>query len=221
MRKKLIMALLFFTGLSFSVLCQSVEWRFEVNGGAPVNIPLPISIYQDNEPDIRFTARYKSKAFTSPFYWVWRIGRWSNNKALEIESVHHKLYLINRPEEIHHFHISHGYNLLTINRAFEINLLEKHKAIVRAGAGIVLAHPENEVRGKRLDEKTGFAGLGYYISGPALNLSLAKRIDLGDHLYINIESKLNPSVANIPIADGHANVWNIHCALAFGIGWRK
>ena len=85
-----------------------------------------------------------------------------DNHAWEFESLHQKLYLSNRPDEVQKFAISHGYNINMLNYA-----LSKYGFIYRIGGGFVMTHPETQVRGKRLEDEGGFNG--FYISGAGDN----------------------------------------------------
>ncbi|MBI4647410.1 MAG: hypothetical protein HY738_12690, partial [Bacteroidia bacterium] len=65
-------------------------WSFELFGGVPYNVPLPLIIKQNGYDDIRITAKYFSEPFISPYYWVWRFNRQNNGHGWEFEAVHHK-----------------------------------------------------------------------------------------------------------------------------------
>ena len=199
-------------------MAQDTFWSLEFSGGIPYNIPSPLVVKQEGEPDLRLTARYSSEPFRSPIYYVWRIGRWKGQSAWELEFVHHKLYLDNKPPEIERFAISHGYNMVMVNRTFEKLLFKKFDYHLRLGAGAVLSHVENTVRGQVFPEDGGLFGWGYYITGPVLNLTAAKRFYLVKRLFINTEVKFNPSVSWVPVQNGRAVVWNFPVAFAFGLG---
>ncbi len=203
---------------ALSTYGQSSRWSFTLYGGAPFNLPLPLSIRQMDHPTLRLSARYRSEPFRSPYYWVWRIARWNNNCAWEFEAVHHKLFLENPPDEVQWFAISHGYNILLINRAFRKSILGIQRMVLRFGLGWVLSHPETEVRSLVLSGDGGLANTGYYLTGPVLNMALAKRYYLSKSFFLSGEIKCNPSVSNIPIRQGSATLYNIHVALVFGIG---
>jgi hypothetical protein len=81
-------------------------------------------------------AKYHTEPFNESPYYAWRLAKWSKNRAWEFELVHHKLYLSNPPAEVQHFEVSHGYNLITINRAWLLRGF-----IWRFGAGL-----EHEIR---------------------------------------------------------------------------
>jgi len=68
-------------------------WSFDLNGGAAGNIPMSLTIKQQDYPDISLTAKYYTEPFTLPVYWDWRFSRWKNERGWEFESIHHKLYL--------------------------------------------------------------------------------------------------------------------------------
>ena len=213
-----IITILFFLFISFNILSQDRYWSIEINGGIPYNFPSPLVIEQNGESTIRLNAQYRSEPFVSPGYYLLRGGRWNNGKAWEIEFVHHKLYLDNMPPEVQEFSISHGYNIFTVNRAMNKVLFKKLNYILRLGAGVVISHPETTVRGLSLEQEGGTFGGGYYITGPVLNIAMAKRLYFLDPLFINLEFKFNPSVSWVPIEEGQAIVWNFPVTFAFGMG---
>jgi len=213
-----VFAIAFTFTFTNDIIAQSANWSFELHGGVPYNIPAPLIIKQNNEETLRFNARFRSEPLISPYYWVLRISRFKNNKSWELEAIHHKLFLDNKPPEIQDFTISHGYNILTINRSFNKLAFKKHAYILRLGAGLVLAHPENTIRNQELNQQKGIFGWGYYIGGAVFNIAVAKRFYFTDRLFVNSEFKFNPSVSKVPIVNGHAIVWNFPVAFALGLG---
>lgn len=189
-------------------------WTFQLFGGAPYNLTTPLRIRQSGQAEIKLDARYKSEPFTSPLYYAWRIGRWREQAAWELELVHNKLYLKNKPAEVQEFSISHGFNLLTANRAWM-----RGGFIYRAGAGVVVTHPENTIRGKTLPEDRGLFSGGYYISGPTLQISAEKRFRIRKGLFAALEAKLSASYARVPVEDGRADVTNVAVHGLFGLGY--
>ncbi len=189
-------------------------WSFELHCGEVYNLPLPLTIKQQGYPEIKLTARYHSEAFTLPVYWDWRFSRWVNGKSWEFEAVHHKLYLDNTSEEVQKFNISHGFNLIMLNRGFDQKSFR-----YRAGAGVVLAHPESNIRGKEFGDSGDNYDLDYYLSGPVLNFAVSKPIRLSGRFYINAEAKTTIAYSYIKVAEGHANVYNIAFHLILGIGF--
>ena len=216
MKKSVVILFAFLTCINLAA--QDSFWSFDIQGGVPLNIPAPLVVRQDGQPTLRFTARYRAEPFVSPGFYVIRGGRWQNGKSWELEFAHHKIFLENMPPEIEEFSISHGYNILTINRAMNKVMFRNFKYTLRLGAGVVIAHPETTIRGLSLDQEKGLFGAGYYISGPVLNITMAKQLYFLDPLFINLELKFNPSVSWVPVEQGQAIVWNFPITFAFGMG---
>jgi len=200
-------ALLLVLGIPLGAVAQTKAqniWAFEILSGAIASVPTPLRIRQLGEEDIRLMAKYEMRPLAPPFYYVLRIARRKSNRAWELELIHLKLYLKNGPAEVQFFAISHGYNHLSINWA------QRRKGLVlRLGAGIVFAHPENKVRGKKLPENGGIFGLGQYLSGPGLQAAIGKELYFWKSLSITAEGKITLSFARIPIQDGRANMANL------------
>jgi len=209
--------LMFILLLPFTVFGQVT---FEVYFGTQYNVPTPLKI-ELNTPETIFikNAKYDPDAFTgfnSPYY-SWRLGFWNENKAWELELVHEKIILINKPENVQLFEISHGYNLVTLNRA-----LEKEYLIYRLGAGFVLAHPETKIYGKRMGNRgvETELPLGFSIAGPTLQGSLGtKQLHVFKGLFVVLETKVTMSYAIVKVADGKAYVPNFAFHGLFGFGY--
>lgn len=216
--KNLVVILLFIPVLIFSQ--EKSKWEIEFNAGAPVNLNLPLTISQEGFEDIKLTAKFRSEPFNLPIYWVLRVSKWKKNKAWEFEMIHQKLYLENTPSEIEYFSITHGFNMIFINRAFGIKLFNREGFIARVGTGVVFAHAENKVRGKEFDQEQSFFGWGYYLTFPNINLALSKRVKFSDLFYANLEVKNNTSYAEVPVVDGKAKLWHSSFAFVFGLGVR-
>lgn len=191
------------------------RWSFELHGGIVHNIDLPLVIKQKGYPDIRIEkADFYSEPLNDPPYWDWRFTKWFNNKSIEFEAIHHKLYLKNRPPEVEWFGISHGYNMLMFNHGRQL----KH-IIVRAGMGSVLVHPESTIRGMEYPTGPGFDIMGYRLRGVVLNLATAKQFKFGKYFFLNAEAKVTASmIARSPIVNGYARVHNIAFQLILGPG---
>ncbi len=140
---------------------------------------------------------------------------WDGSRGWELELVHDKLYLVDGPAEVGAFSISHGFNLLTVNRAWEAGGLVR-----RLGAGAVVTHPENTIRGKALPEDGGLLGWGYYLSGPTVQAAVEKRFRVRGDLFLPVEGKATASFARVPVADGSADVpyAALHGLAGLGIG---
>jgi hypothetical protein len=211
--KRLIVIALFWL-FSISTLVAQSRWSFEIHSGEVYNVPLPLQIEQQTYPDIKLTARYRSESLILPVYWDWRFSRWKNNKSWEFETIHHKLYLDNTTPEVQKFNISHGFNMLMVNRGFE-----KKTFRYRAGMGVVLAHPESNIRGKEFGNSTDDWDTGYYLTGPVFNLAISRPIRLGSRFFINPEAKTTFAYSYIRISEGHADVYNLAFHLILGFGY--
>lgn len=189
------------------------EWIVQLGSGSAYNVPTPLTVSQDHEKDIRVTARYDTKAFsTHAYYYNLRIGRWEDNHAWELDFLHHKLFLSNKPDEIQEFAISHGFNMTTINSAWRKNSL-----VYRVGAGFVVTHPETIVRGREYADKGGIHG--YHLSGVTAQAGLEERFSFLGQAFASVELKLTTSYARIPVADGTARVTNVAIHGIAGIGY--
>jgi hypothetical protein len=197
-------------GILTSSAAQS-KWGVEAFLGDAYCFNTSLTIKQAGYEDIKLSARYATDSFQQPFYYALRLSHWSNKRSWEIEFIHLKIKLKNTTAEVQNFEISHGYNILTINRAWDIR-----KAIVRVGLGVVIAHPESIIRDKRFPETGGFNG-GYYITGPIIQFGAGKGFRLIGGLFMTLEGKLTAAYAKVPIVDGHAYVPHLGIHGLFGL----
>lgn len=184
-----------------------------VGTGLQYNVPMPIVIRQAGQPDIRLTARFSTRPFIEVPYYDIKVGVVRKLWAYELELVHHKLYLDNRPPEVDTFEITHGYNPILLNVA-----RQQWGVAFRAGAGILLAYPHSTVRRLRFPETGGI--LGWYVSGPAAQFSVSKWFDLNRQLFAGLEGKLVGAWARVPIVNGSADVPNLSLHGLVSVGWR-
>lgn len=192
-------------------------WSISAGGGGVYNFETHLKIKQDGFNNIHVNdADYETRPLTDPPYYSIKLGHWEGNKAWEIEHVHHKIYLKNKPPEVKRFSISHGYNLITVNRA-----LQTENVIWRGGFGFVLSHPENTVRGLSFDSEGGLFGNGYFISGPTAQATVEKRFYFSQEkkLFVSIEGKVTASFANVHVRRGNALVPNaaLHAVVSIGL----
>lgn len=206
-----------FIACLLSILCETIQaqtrWSFEMHGGGVWNVPMPLTIRQNGQPEISISSRFHTEPFTLPFYEDARLIRWKGNNSWEFEFLHHKLYLNNTTAEIQKYNISHGFNMLMINRGFN-----RQKFQWRYGAGIILAHPESKIRDKIFGDSENDWDLGYSVSGPVVNIAVGRRIYFTRQLYLNAEAKSTFAYSRIKIAEGNSDVWNLAFHLIFGIG---
>jgi hypothetical protein len=191
------------------------EWSLMAGAGAARSLPTRLSIEQDGFPALDLSARYDNRPFDSPPQWVLRISRRAGGGAWELQHLHHKLYLGNRPPEVERFDITHGYNIVTLGHAWHRGPLG-----LRAGAGVVIAHPESTVRGLRFGPRQGILGLDQYLAGPALVLGASRELRLGRRGYLSPELQFTAAHARVPIQGGHASAPNLAVHVLVGLGLR-
>jgi hypothetical protein len=92
---------------------------------------------------VRMDARWSTRPFQGSPYYAWRISLWSGRAAWQLQLVHHKLYLENPTPPVESFEVTHGYNLLTLGRAWAVSGWR-----LRVGAGAVVAHAESSFRSR-------------------------------------------------------------------------
>ncbi|NQU84788.1 MAG: hypothetical protein HQ541_03425 [Mariniphaga sp.] len=214
---RIVYVLLIFLTFPFWSTGQN-NWYANFSPGVDFVPPMPLIINQSGYEKISFWANYESVPLKAPVYYSYRIGFINEAKGWEAEMNHLKVYLKNKPEEIQRFSISHGYNLLFVNR-----VIHQKKYGSKVGFGIVLAHPENTIRNFSLDENEGILNWGYYVAGPAIQYGIFKEIALNRTFFIIIESKVSLAYANIPVKNGraHVPVLAFHLQLGPGIYFRK
>lgn len=181
--------------------------------GATFDARTPLTISQDGWPDLRFTARYDSRSFERPLYWAVRVIQDVRGRSWALDFVHQKLFLANPPPEVQRFAISHGFNLLTVGRLWPVRGFT-----ALTGGGILIAHPENEVRGMPLDE--GGRPGGYVVTGPVLAVGLGRSLRVHDRFFVSIEGRATVARAHVPVADGEARFTNAALHGLGGLGVR-
>jgi hypothetical protein len=217
MKRRSILLALFASALALpaAAIAEDNGWVFQGSVGAVANLETSLEIRQDGFETIELDADYETRPFESPLYYALRAGWWRGRGGWELELIHQKIFLQDPPPEIQGFAISHGYNLLTINRAWEARGL-----VWRLGAGAVIAHPENQVRGRVLDpDDTNLSG-GYHLTGPSLQAGAEKRFALGERWFVGLEGKATVARAVVPVAGGEAEVPNVALHALLGIGYR-
>lgn len=177
----------------------SARWSLEVGTGSSYSFFSPLVIRQTGFPDIRLNGKFNTEPFTEVPYYDVRLARgdW------ELELVHHKLYLQNPPPEVQAFQITHGFNFITANHRWTLFGFD-----VRAGAGMVLAHPQTTIRDSVFDEHSGIFGLGFFVSGVSAQAGLGWRYRLSPRFDAGTEVKLTGAAARVPIAGGTVDIAN-------------
>jgi hypothetical protein len=186
----------------------AAQWTFEFFMGTAFNAPTPLTISQTGYPDIRITADYETKPLHPIQYYAYRLARWRDNDGWLLEHLHHKVYLKNVTAEVPAFEVSHGYNLVTINRGWR-----RGANLFIFGGGAVISYTHSEVRGLHYSQDSP-----YHLSGVTIQGSAARRVNLTGHFFISGEAKLTASWARVPVVDGHAKVPNAALHLLAGAG---
>ncbi|MBI5711555.1 MAG: hypothetical protein HZC42_14820 [Candidatus Eisenbacteria bacterium] len=193
-----------------------VRWSAAAYLGAAWNLPSPLIIRQPGFADLRLRARYDSRAFELPLYYALRLERSTGRAGWAVSFIHHKLHLSDPPAEVGEFAISHGFNLLLVERTWREGRV--HRSL---GAGVVIAHPENTVRGRKLAEDGGRLGGGYYLAGFAASAAVAREIPLGGGWFAPLEGRVTAAWARVPVAGGQADVPNVAVHGLAGLGCRR
>ncbi len=202
-----------------SALCLPASSRarsgFSVSlfGGLSLTPPLPLRIVQEGEPDLQLQARWATESFQYPFYYDVRVGYSREKLGWELEMLHDKLVLKNLPPEVQLFRVSHGYNRITANQ-----LWNPGPVLARFGLGVVIAHPENVVRGEPLPTG-GFFGLDFYLSGVTAQIAAERCFFIVSGFFAAPEIKLTASWARVPVARGYADVPCLALHLLVGLGY--
>lgn len=155
----------------------AASWSFEAALGSAWHADTRLEIAQAGEAPLALAADWATRPFQDSPYYALRLARWQGNRAWELSLIHDKMYLRNPPRGVAALSISHGFNLLTLNRAGRRDALTW-----RFGAGIVVTHVEGRVRGVDYDGPYDLAGVvalagvsrRFYLAGPwFLNAELA------------------------------------------------
>ncbi|KUG08328.1 hypothetical protein [Solirubrum puertoriconensis] len=194
---------------------QQRVWEAAVSGGGALNVPSPLRIYQREVATLRLRARYRTEPFRPPVYYDVRLATWRGNQGWALRLTHHKIILRNRPPEVQRFSITDGFNLVTLTR-----LWQRHGFTWAAGAGAVITHPESTVRNKAFPERGGLFGTGYFLSGPVVEVGIAKRYTFAPRWFVQAEARATAAYVRVPIEDGHANVTNLAVHGLLGVGFR-
>jgi hypothetical protein len=147
-------------------------WSVELLLGDAYNADSSTRIEQGALGRQAISGDYETRGLEGPFHYAWRISRWQESGAWELQLLHHKLFLKNRPEGVDSLSVSHGFNIVSINRAFESGGWR-----LRAGVGPVITHAEANIAG------TGYDG-PYELAGAAVLVGAGRTLKLGSHFYL-------------------------------------
>ena len=206
----LFLSLLLLSPLTVNAAMKDwLDWdRWEMSGGTGTGFSkkTPLTIHHPAMPGGVVhvpEADYDTKAWsTLAPYTDLRYARWDDDRttAWEAEIHHHKLFLQNKPANVQAFAISHGYNLMTINRLWKWN-----DYILRAGAGFVMTHPETIINNNKFDADGG-GFFGFYVKGWTTQVAIEKRYPIQSGwlkgMSIYTEAKITTSRTTIPVSEG-------------------
>jgi hypothetical protein len=187
----------------------------EVFTGDAYNFPTALTVRQSGYPDINLTAHYDTEAFGpyTPYYAI-RLALWDKNQAWEFEQVHHRLFLTNPPPEIQNFSIHYGYSFFMLGHAWKLA-----DYVLHIDAGVIIASPENTVRGQTLyTSGTGLFDWGYYLSGVGAQAAVSRSFDIAGPVFITLEGAFMAGYATVPVVNGSADVPNLSLHGRFGTG---
>lgn len=190
-------------------------WSFEMHWGRPWTPDRDLHISQSGQPDLDFDAHMRSEPGRMPLYYDFRLIRWCGRRGWAFDFLHHKLILDDNPPEVQDFQLTHGYNMISLQRLWDVR-----GATLMAGGGAVLTHAESTIRGKEFDQHRGLFGWGYYVSGPLAVVGVGKRLGLGDRLYLSGDLRASWSHVRVPVADGHASMADFGLHFLAGAGFR-
>jgi hypothetical protein len=184
------------------------EFTFEYFRGSGLNAPMTLTVEQAGQPPISFTGHYSVRPLTDSPYYAYRFGHWKERQGWIVEFVHHKAYLDNPQQGVDAFEVTHGYNLITANRAWRFRDFR-----LLAGGGLVVTFPHSTIRGQLLDPTID-------LSGVTAQVALNRRFDIARHVFAVVEGKLTRSWATVPVVNGRADVPNIafHALAGLGVG---
>jgi hypothetical protein len=184
-------------------------WTVEAYVGNAYNFRSRLRIEQDGGFSRSLNAKYDTRGFESPPYYMLRAGKWKGSYATELSVLHHKLYLKNAPAGVSDLSISHGFNILTLNGAYRIK-----DWTYRFGAGPVLTHAEATINGIKYDGP-------YRLSGIAMLAGAGRRFYVAKSTFISVEAMATAAYAAPRMSgslDGKVRVTNLALHALAGIG---
>lgn len=150
---KLLAALAYVMGCSQALAAADPDWSVEVLIGDALNLTSRTHIRSPQIADSAFGGDYETRGLEGPLHYAWRVTHWNQDRGWELELLHHKLYLRNRPRNVEALSISHGFNIVALGRAYAMDPWR-----FRLGVGPVIAHPEARIAGRTYDGDYDLAG---------------------------------------------------------------
>ncbi len=188
----------------------SANWYSELFTGDAYSVPSKVTVRQNGYPEASKTAKFSTRPTEPAPYYSFRIGFWQDDKSgLDVEMLHHKLYMDNTDEIFNEYKSTFGFNLFLLNKGFRIS----PSFVFRLGIGPVVSHPINTIRGQTYTDD-----VVYKLVGLGSQASLQFKQRLFNNLYLTEEIKTTYAVANLPIANGDSSLSNLafHGLIGFG-----
>jgi len=208
--RRLLAAAAFFVVASVAP-CAVAGWTAEVLTGTAANARSDLTVEQAGYPDIDFRARWSTRPFEQPFYWAVRLGWHGERHGWAVELHHHKVYLDNPPPDIDAFSVTHGTNLVTLQHHW---LWPRWRWLVLAG--MVVAHPENTVRGRKLPETGGLFDGGYHLAGPVVGAGGQVAWPVAGWLDLVAEGRATMAWLTVDVVGGEARFHDLAFHLLVG-----
>jgi hypothetical protein len=200
-------------GIAAAVCCLPAaaadRWSVEALAGNAISLGSKLDVRQDGGYSESFRGKYETRGFSSPLYYALRAARWEGDRAWEGSLVHHKIYLKNPPPGVANLSVSHGFNIVTLNR-----VQRSGDWISRFGLGPVITHAEATVNGVQYEGP-------YRLSGAAAIVSGARRYYVQPKLYFSLEGMVsiayaNPRLRGTPSAEIEVRNLALHGLLGLG-----
>jgi hypothetical protein len=153
-------------------VADDAHWAFDVLIGDAYNFDSRTRVRHVSVGRVSIDGEFETRGLEGPLHYAWRVARWEDDKAWELQLLHHKLYLQDPPSPIESLSVSHGFNIITVNRAFEFDGWR-----ARIGLGPVVTHAEARIAG------TSYNG-PYELAGAAALIGAGRVLALTSHLYL-------------------------------------
>ena len=151
---------------------EEANWSFQVLIGDAYNFESHTRIEHESWGERSFDGDYETRGLEGPLHYAWRISRWVDDRGWELQLLHHKIYLQDPPAGVEALSVSHGFNIVSVNRS-----LKYRGWILRGGVGPVITHAEANVLGTSYDGP-------YEVAGAAALLGVARELELGEHFRL-------------------------------------
>ncbi|MCP4571325.1 MAG: hypothetical protein GY838_03165 [bacterium] len=212
MRTPCLLLLLALTGCALTAWAgPDTGWSAEFLAGAAWNNRSNLDIVQAGHEDLDMDAEFVTEPWREPLYWALRLNRHLPGRTWSLELHHHKLILNNPPPEVDYFNVTHGTNIVSLQHAW---VRPRWRYMVQAG--VIIARPENSVRGLRAPENGGLFGGGYFLTGPALGAGVGTHLPLTDWLDFDAEARVTVVWVEVDVVGGQAEFRNTGLHLLMG-----